>query len=246
MNKQSGMGLTELLISLFLASIIIINLLQFYLINKGQYIAAQKILEQGFDLQWINELLSASIRSAGFTPCLGIGQLSTVDRRHDAKNLQAFSVDSPGQLLKINRMGDSFTEILSIKSPTNILVANGKLFKEQHPVLIADCEHAEVHQISSINPLMGGFLITLARPLKFSYARTSYVGEWLEESWFIKENLNKERSLYYKLFQTEELSSAIHSLNIEDELVNGVHLIKLKMDLDNGQVNTLAVAVRSR
>jgi hypothetical protein len=245
MNNQSGIGLSEVLISLFLASLIMTTLIQLYLSNKRQYIEAQKLLGVSFDLQWINDLLSDSIRRAGFTPCLGIDQLKSMDRRNFKSTIPGLIIEQNSeQLIQINRMSESFTKVIDIQSPTRLIVSDGHLFKELHPVLIADCEHAEVHQILKVGKLEKNYFVILAKPLMFSYTPSVYMGEWFEEKWFIKQNNKKKPALYYKLFHTEELTTLIHSLRIQKKLVNGKQLITIVMDLDDNKTQQLVVAVR--
>lgn len=213
MNHQSGIGLPEVLISLFLTSLIMATLGQIYLSNKRQYSEAQTVLSASLDLQWVSDLLSDSIRHAGFTPCLGVDQMETIDRRNNKKNLSGLTIEqSPQQSVQVNRMSNLFSKVIAIQNTTQLIVSNTVLFKKHRPILIADCEHAEVHQILSVEKSAKTYLLTLAKPIMFSYPTTTYAGEWFEEKWFIKPNTKKDRTLHYKLFQTEELSSLIHSL----------------------------------
>lgn len=244
-NNQSGIGLSEVLISLFLASLIMTTLIQLYVSNKRQYIEAQKLLGVSFDLQWISDLLSDSIRRAGFTPCLGIEQLKAMDRRSFKKNIPALIIaQNPEQLIQVNRMSESFTRVIDILSPTRLIVSDGNLFKELHPVLIADCEHAEIHQILRVDKLEKSYLVILTQPLMFSYTPSVYIGEWFEEKWFIKQSDKKKTALYYKLFHTEELTPLIHSLAIKKKHINEKELITIVMGLDNNKAQQIVVAVR--
>ncbi len=244
MNNQSGIGLSEVLISLFLASLITTTLAQLYLSNKRQYVAAQKLLEVNFDIQWVSDLLRDSIRRSGFTPCLGIDQLKTIDRRNFKRTISGLIIEqTPEQLIQINRMSEFFTKIIDIQSPTRLIVSDGTLFKKLRPVLIADCEHAEVHQILRVDKLERGYLVILTKPLMFSYTPSVYLGEWYEEKWFIKKR-DKKTALYYKLFHTEELTTLVHSLHIERKRVNEKQLITIIMGLDNNKTQQLIVAVR--
>lgn len=245
MIKQSGWGLTDALISVFLTSLITMLLMQFYVSNKQQYLQAQQKLETNFDIQWVSDVLSDSVRRAGFTPCLGINQLEVVDRRHFKATVSAITIDSPSfSSLGINRMSEHFDKIILIRSPTQLLVTKGTIFRENHHVLIADCEHAEIHQILRVDREGRYFLITLTRPLLFSYSVSTYLGEWLEERWFIRENDKKIKSLFYKSVQVEELSSLIHSLQINLHKVNGKILLEIILGLDKNKTQKLLVAVR--
>jgi len=245
MTKQAGIGLSEVIISLFLASLILTLLTQLYLSNKRQYSEAQKLLETNFDLQWVSDLMSDSIRRAGFTPCLGIDQLKTIDRRNNDKTLLGLKIEqSPLQLIQVNRMSELFTQVIEIQSPTKVVVARDILFNEQRPVLIADCDHAEVHQILRVDTLPKSYLITLTRPLTFTFTRSIYIGEWFEEQWFIKKNAQKINSLHYKLFQTEELTSIVHSLEIKKTKVKQRELVDVVLGLDHNKTQSIIVAIR--
>jgi hypothetical protein len=243
MKKQAGLSLSEVLISLFLASIIMSILIGSYVTSKRQYVSAQKILETNFDLQWINDLLSNSIRRAGFTPCLGINQLTTFDSRNGSPSLSALLV-SPHSI-QVNRMSELFAQISTIPNSTQILVSEGKLFNKNRPVLIADCEHAEVNRILHMALLENGALITLTKPLKYSYSAVAYLGEWQEEQWFTKENSAGIDALHYKCAHTEELTSQIHSIQIKTQLLHGKQWVRLNMGLGEKKSHQFAVAIRS-
>ena len=245
MKSQLGLSLTEVLVSLLLTSIIMTTLIQLYLSSKHQYVATQALLEQQFDLIWVTDLLSDSIRRAGFTPCLGINQLKTLDTRNAVNILSAVKIlNSPTQSLQINRMNEVFSTVINIEGLTKIRVGKTVAFKEQRPVLIADCDHAEVHQILTIDKLKQGYLLHLTKPLMFSYPGTTYVGEWLEEKWFIKKNAKGESSLYYHLAQTEELTTFIHSLTIKLQKISKKQLVEVVMGLEDENTQKLIVAVR--
>lgn len=241
MKYQRGLSLSEVLISLFLTSLIISALTQFYLSNKRQYIEAQQILDKNFDLQWVGDLLSDSFRRVGFTPCLSVNQLTTKDMRDFSDHLSGFkSTNSPRQLVQINRMSEHFSKVLAISGATRILISRQVTLNPQHPVIIADCRHAEVHQILQIDTLDQKTLVTLNRPLFYSYESETYIGEWLEEQWFIKQNKTGANALYYSLYHTEEITPLVHSMHVEYDK----HLIKVRMGLDQGVIKQLMVAVR--
>lgn len=245
MNHQSGFGLSELLISLFLTTFLVTVLTQFYLSNKRHYLESQKQLEKHLDLQWVRELLSDSIRRAGFTPCVGITQLRVVDRRNWNSAIPEISVvDSPRPLIQVNRMSEQFTKVIATQNASQLLIAHGVLFKESHPVLIADCEHAEIHQVLRVDKIGHNDLVTLTKPLLFSYAASVYIGEWYEEQWFIAQNAKKVNTLYYKLFQAEEVTPLIHSLQVRQKQIQEKQLVEIAMTLDNNKTEQLVVAVR--
>lgn len=235
MNKQAGMSLSEVLIGLFLSSLIMMTLTQFYLSSKKQYLAAQDILSKNFDVQWVSDLLSDSIRRAGFTPCLSIDQLINDDK------LQSIRVqNNPQQSIQIQRMDEHFFKVKRLHGATKIVVERS-VFHEKNPILIADCEHAEVHQILSVSSQADGTVLTLKKPLRFPYSSSVYVGEFVEERWFIKKNAGGEEALYYQANQAEEMTPLIHSMNSS---IREKQLVKIVMELDMGKKQELWVRVR--
>ncbi|MFI4918818.1 MAG: PilW family protein [Legionellales bacterium] len=246
MRRQLGFSLSEILISLFLSGIIMTMLIQFYLNSKHQYLKTQKLLVKSFDVQWASALLADSIRRAGFTPCVGIDQLTRVDGRDVSQTISGLIVQNqPHAFIKVSRMSEVFSPVLTIQGLNQLTVPQGILFHQQRPLLIADCIHAEVLQIQRIDKSdFGSYLITLTKPLVFSYTTPAYVGEWLEEKWFIKNNSSKASALYYKSVQTEELTPLIHSLTIKEQTAQGRRLLAISMGLDEDKTHQMVVAVR--
>lgn len=233
MKKQSGMSLSEVLVSLFLSSFIMTLLTQFYLNSKHLYIEAEEVLAENFDLQWANDLLSDSIRRAGFTPCLGIDQLNL---KQNGVVVRGLTIENePRPLIQVNRMSEHFVSLVSVANSTQLVVSPGVSFHEKRSVMIADCEHAEVHNISSVE----GSVIHVEKPLQFKYSKSAYVGEFIKEQWFIKNN-----ALYYKLNQAEEVTSLIHSLSMHNQREHGKPFIEVIMSLADGKTRKLLIAVR--
>lgn len=245
MKTQAGISLTEVLISLFLTSVIVTTLCQLYLGCKRQYLEIEKILTARFDVQWVSDLLSDSIRRAGFTPCLGIEHLQVIDRRNRQNKIHALQISNqPNQFIQVNRMNEHFTKIVKVEGATRILVQNPVSFHKRRPVLVADCEHAEVQELFDIEHHADNSLITLNKPLVFSYDSSAYIGEYLEEKWFIKNNANDEATLHYHLVQTEEVTSLIHFMHTRNRRVKEKQLLEIILGLDENKIHKLRVAVR--
>ncbi|HAT1658025.1 TPA: prepilin-type N-terminal cleavage/methylation domain-containing protein [Legionella pneumophila] len=246
MRRQTGFGLSEMLISLFLASIITITLTQIYIRSKPQYLKAQELLEINFDLLWISDLLSDSIRKAGFTPCLSVEKLKTYDSRHAEREIINFQIENmPQAQLRINRMSDVYTEVINFMSPTQVVIQEPVISNIKHPLIISDCRHAEVHTVSKIDKLNNGYQITLKKPLKFRYDEIAYLGEWLEETWFTKQNEKCEKTLHYKLFQTEELSPLIHEFYVARRIVKQRPVLDFTIGSDKEKFRKISVSVRN-
>lgn len=245
MKKQMGLSLTEVLISLFLGSVIMTELIQLFIESKHQYLETEKVLAIRFDLQWVTDLLSDSIRRAGFTPCLGIDRLQIIDQRNHHNKIRGLHVGNhPDQFIQVNRMNEYFAKIVKIQSSTRILVQNSVTFHKKRPILIADCEHAEIQEIFDMEQQGEHLLIILKKPLYFSYDTSLYVGEYLEEKWFIKNNANHEDTLHYQLVHTEEITPLIHFMHTRNRVVRERQFLEISMGLDENKTHELRVWVR--
>ena len=212
------------MISLFLANLIIMGLMQVYLTTKRQYLKTQTLLETHFDVQWVSDLVSDSVRRAGFTPCLGLDYLNVRDRRSSDSVVHAVSVANHS--ITIKRMSEWFSFAV-IENPTTIALTQSPAFTKKTPILIADCEHAEVHTIS--NKTKSG--IHLNQPLLFHYTPPIYVGEWIEERWYIKKNAQGVDALFYKAKDAEELSPLIHALQAKIQTISGIRQMDINLGL---------------
>ncbi|KTC88716.1 prepilin cleavage protein [Fluoribacter dumoffii] len=245
MKKQAGISLTEILISLFLTSVMITVLVQLYLISKRQYMEIEKILTMRFDVQWAIDLLSDSIRRAGFTPCLSIDRLHVVDRRNPRHRIYALQTgNQPHPYIEINRMTEYFAKIVKIRDATKVLVQNQGSFHRQRLVLIADCEHAEIQEVVNIEEHAGNSLITLSKPLLFSYGKGTYIGEYLEEKWLIRKNTSHENTLHYQRVKAEEVTPLIHFMHIRNRRIKEKQFLEIILDLDEDKTQEIKVVVR--
>lgn len=213
--NQSGTGLPEILIGLLLSTFIMTGLMHQYLSTKWQLLHIQTALDASTERQLVADLIRTSTHKAGFTPCLSINRLITVDQRDGHKNLTAIEVDTTVRpTLRINRMSDSFTEVSQILSPIKLLAADGQPLSYEHPVLIADCYHAEVQFINNVAQSENGQTITLDKPLAFDYQLPVYIGAWVEEAFFVREGKSGKKGLFYQAYHTDELSRLVNAMSL--------------------------------
>ncbi|MFA6301797.1 MAG: prepilin-type N-terminal cleavage/methylation domain-containing protein [Legionella sp.] len=234
MKAQNGFSLAEVLISLFLASLILSTLTQYYLSSKRHYLEAQKIVSDHFDIQWVSDLLSDSIRRAGFTPCINIDKLRF-------KNPQLHAIILDKALIEVNRMSEHFFEVLDLPNRSQVVLPASAVINPSKKIIIADCTHAEVHEIADVEKNAFKSQVTLSKPLLFHYKNPIYFAQWLEEKWFIRPNSKKIPALYYQLVRAEELTPLIHSLSVEKEN----SLVKVLLGLEGGKSRTLFVGMRT-
>lgn len=245
LNKPQGFSLSEAVISLFIATIIMTTLMQMYLLCKQQYTKTQTLLSEKLDIQWVSALLTDSIRRAGFTPCLGIDKLVVEDRRANKHVIAGlYHQNQPKPLIKVQRMHEQFASLLRIQNKQQILTQQGVAFNPNRPLIIADCMHAEIHNIERVDKELDGVAITLKEPLVFNYVKSVAVGEWLEERWFIKEKSANTTSLYYQLIQSEELTPLVRHFNVAEQKIRNQRLIRVELILDAGKTYSLDTVVR--
>lgn len=242
MKKSLGYSLSEVLISVFIATLIMTLLSQVYLHNKQLYKNSQKILATRMEVEWVSELLSDSLRRAGFTPCVGIEKLTTMDTRNPLEKMVAYHLLSSQDGLQVSRMSEFFSYVTEAMNPYVLKVALPFQMSERKVVLVADCYHAEVHEVERFERLPHATQIVLTKPLVYAYQK-AFIGEWIEEQWRVQTNKRGMKSLYYQFGHKEELSAVIHTLHVRQRAQHQ-QLLDVMMRLSNGMTHQFSVAVR--
>tara|TARA_Y100000588_G_scaffold294919_1_gene314969 strand:- start:12 stop:746 length:735 start_codon:yes stop_codon:yes gene_type:complete len=241
--KQQGFSLSELLISLLLSSLITIAIVNHYISCKKQAVETQKRVDTHFDVQMVIDLMRDSIRHAGFTPCLNLNHLETTTKDKKINPLTAIKINPEKTSLTINRMSELFDCVVEQFSTTDLFTRE-QIIRPKQKVLIADCYHAEINEISRIKHQGQGLLIQLKKPLKHSYQSPAYIGEWVQERFFIPGD-DYKKALFYQVKGVDELTDAIHSMSIEQKQKNNKTLIAVKLELQYGRQIQFETLVRS-
>ncbi|MGQ3888217.1 PilW family protein [Legionella sp. CNM-1927-20] len=236
MIKQRGISLLELMISVFLFCLLIEILTQTYLNSKRQYLTAQKKLDNALDIQLISQLIRASIRSAGFTPCLNSDYLIMRDGRKSS-NLQLSSIQIKDNSLIIRRMSDDFFTVKRQFDSQHLLITDNKILTKGEVVLIADCVHGEIHELSSVEYTSSGLLVGLKKPLSFHYLSPMYLGSWLEEQFFTKIDKYGVRNLFYKLKHAEQLTSMVNRFSAKMLKKEGYRFIEVILGIGDKTID---------
>lgn len=247
MSRQRGVGLTELMISLCLSTLLMMALIQTYLNSKRHYNQLQASLEQGLELQLVSELIRDSVRSAGFAPCIGMNHVISKDRRGKfAAGLLAMEV-GPGksQSLTLSHMSEDFVTVLKQLSPTRLLLDGWRDVDKKRALVVADCFHAEVHLIADRQKTPEGWVVTLKKSLDFQYSSPFYLGEWLEERFYIEKNSQGKLALFYDASHPEELTDLINGLSSQLVSQKGSTLLRVTLRLAKGGEIVLDTQVRT-
>lgn len=246
MNKQRGISLIELLISLSLASFILLLLIQQYVWVKQNYQRMQNEWNEMNDLQAIVDLMRDRVQHAGFTPCANVEQLKTIDPR-DGHAL--FAIATQDDRLLINYMSESFALVFALWNNQQLVIAPSQALAEQlreRPIIIADCYHAEIDSVAMITSMRDGILITLRHPLRFNYHSPIYVGEWVQSSFFMRKTSQNERSLFYQHDRADALSSIIKNFVVQLQSYAYGILATIHFELKDAHTFDFDSVVRSR
>lgn len=243
MRPQQGFTLVELMVGMFLSTIIATTVLNLYFYVKRNYLQAQELISTHYDLSLVKTMILRSVHQAGYTPCISLDQLDVYDQRsYQNKVLVPLSfINEPSGMLRINRMSEHFNEVKNIMTAYEIDLVEKRKFKPGYPLMIADCRHAEI--ITQYQQYKNK--IILKHPLKFAYEGSISLGEYFEERWFIQGSRNKNPSLYYYRTHKEELTPVINSLKISQVSTLPAKTLIIDLFWGKGKTYSFRASVRA-
>lgn len=226
-NKLQGISLLELMLASALSSFIVLAVWQGLAIQQRAMNQIHHHMAVDVELASVASILRDRIRHAGFSPCLSLAHLVTLDE--EANPLLPYQLDELGQRLTLNRMGDAYQEVTVINDH-ELRVNRQKKSTSVH--LISDCFHAELVRISQHD--RNGIL--LQHPLRFSYQPPVFLGEWQSESF----EVIKGKGLMLHGHRSDVLSDRVQQLEIH--LLEDKQRFRLKLQVE---VDHLARQVKS-
>lgn len=230
MKTARGFSLTELLFGLFLSSILMGGVFHLYLKHSKAFELLQHKLQADIELQWIKEWLSHSIRMAGFTPCVSLNRLNMEALRFPSARRPTFEV---------MRMGEPVLPIIEVVNSREVVVSSSNAIKASSQVLIADCQHAAVHQVVDVRIQGSRMRVILREPLAQNYHH-AFLGVWHHEIW----SWGTDGSLYYQVKSKEEVSALIREFSVKPRPGND-HLVDVRLAHANGSIMDFTVAIRA-
>lgn len=237
--KQLGFSLTELLVSFFISTLLILILTQHVLSVCRQHHQVHATLDQAMEMQWVFDVMRDRVHHAGFTPCRRLDHLVSTDTRDIPESLLPIEVDQEGHAkLWIRKMNEAALTSINVKTNTIFFIDKSINLKSERPILISDCTHAEVHDVDRIEPTRGGHLVHLKKLLVFDYESQVYVGEWMSESFYFKE------ALFYQQHRADKLTSQIKSMVFELNNRTSYPMLSMHFTLHNGTSDSLEAKVR--
>jgi hypothetical protein len=243
MIKEKGLSLIEVMLNLFLGILLITALINHYLTAKSQYEHVNTLRVQAMELNTVENLLRESIRSAGFSPCLGFNRLNSMENL--SKKLTGVEVNlGKHQALRVSRMSEIY-EVVAEIAREEVLINGSRDYKKGDFIVIADCYHAEIRQIAFVSHRHARALIGLKKPLEFDYIAPVYLGEWVREEFYVKKNTDGENALFYDRGHPEELTHAVRKFSAQILINQEQSLVQVQLGLLHNQYMTLETKVRS-
>lgn len=226
-QREQGLTLLECLLGIVLSLLLLTLVMQQYLHIKQETIGVIQAVTRASRLHLAFDLLRRRGHQAGFCPCLPIRNLMSFDHRTH-QPLQTLEIKrKPGFKLTFYRMSDEFVSIKGMPQAHTFALLGSWRPHPQHPVIIADCRHAEVIQSYHIHS--GEMRVSSA--LKYTYHSPIYLGEWITEAFWISTTSHERSTLFYTHAQhTEALLSDVYALDGQLEAHHPHPLLHLSMD----------------
>ena len=246
MKREQGFGLPELMIGFFLSTFILMMVMQHVLQAKQQSQIIFSALDASLELQWVSDFVRSRVRMAGFTPCLRLDHLECFDARVKAESMAPIEViNDPETRLMIHRMRDDKVAVARQISALTWAI-DSPVVRIDRPVVIADCYHAEVHDIENMVQSGQDYIITLKEPLMFDYEPPVYLGEWISELFFVRATSTGSRALFYRYHRVDQLSEKIRDFSAKLQNLDGETLLHLVLQREDKRAWILDTRVRAR
>lgn len=241
---QTGISLVELMIAMLLSLWLIVGIVLAYFSNQRSYLTAEALAHMQENARVAIYLLSQEVHSAGYIGCLPLNaiELNQVnthffsDTRLGGWNqgTSTFHFHLPADIAK---KAAPNTNILLVQRMTNdnYVVRSAEknaIFFEQKPnyevgetLLISDCVHANIVQVTSISSNK----ITVSPALVQSYNRASQIGHLASVFYYIRKTNRKNTggAPIYALYRRDINESA----KLAQEVVEGIENMQIKFGI---------------
>ena len=246
--KIQGMTLIEILVAMLLSSLMAAALVHYYLYSKINYRDDEQQVNRVIDSLWTATLLRQDLQKAGFTPCQSLQTLHSLDRRKiDTQALKAITViQSPLPQLQIQYMDAHYATLLTRISGQQFVVETDSRWQNGDGLLIADCDHAEVHTLKSIHYYGQQARIGLLNAPLTAFKPPIYVGQWIEKRWSIRPLKNGQMALFHgSAAREEEISNEIDRLQVTWLQSHPEPLLEIILGKGNKELQHFSVWLRN-
>ena len=236
-RNERGLSILECMLGMTLALSLLHLLLQHYLQIKQETAVTRENLQQIARMQTVLPLLENRGHQAGFTPCLPIDHLRNVDHRN-GQSLKAIIIENtPFFKITFQHMAH-FVPVAAPMAENQWTLVEHWRPKSQVPIMIADCQHAEVLDKYQIQ----GQTVRFLQKLKYHYQPPIFVGEWQRESFWLQRNLQGKSALFYQAYQhAEELWTGVANMQGFIETQRGRVLLHITLGFDQDPALTYLI-----
>jgi hypothetical protein len=242
MNTCRGFTLLELTISCFLASVLMAFFMQQVFQFKRQSQVMHHQMNETMEIQWLIDFMRSRVYKAGFTPCRQLEDLIRIDTRAKPGTLRSIELNAKQDGFLLHHMDDDVLQIESQMNASTFRVHSTHI-KKEHPVLVSDCYHAEVHTVAQVSHQGDDTVIVLKEPLIYDYPKPFYLGEWVTEAFFLR-NIGDNKALFYQYHRVDQLMPHVRSFKVKLGKARSHFLLNLKLTLDT--LRTVEIDIRGR
>lgn len=205
-RNQRGLTLIELLISIVIASFLLIILVQIYFETKNAQVLQAAITDVEFNASRTISILSSELKRAGHIGCAHLSQDFPLNSNNfiSANNIivgkdneiQIRYVDLPGVILKQISAG-------------TLVASHEKEFKENDILMISDCHKAEVFTVKAVQATDSLQNITPNEPLKNVYDENAEIGRVVNNRYYL-DNTDAGHSLFVEDIEHKKIVLVDH------------------------------------
>lgn len=166
------MTLIELLISISISLFILAMLLEIFLATQKNHLILSALTHLEENANVAIQLLTNSIRTAGYTGC--------------AHSFTLKSIDPSIEKITIHHASPQTATLLEpLKNKTQLHATQEPLFAENKILLISSCQSAELFSVKKITPHQHTQFIQSQTPLYNIYPAFSEISEWETQSFYV-------------------------------------------------------------
>jgi hypothetical protein len=189
-----GFSLSEVLVSLFLSSLLLSVLMGEYVTVVAQYRALTRHITQELNETFATRWIRFRLKRAGFTPCKPLSQLKRLDNE---AAIQPITI-TQGSILQLNSMSEASQRVIEAIASDNLTVQHSLILNPKKSVLLANCHEAEKATLLDMKKSGGVVHLLFEKPLHIHMDEPLYVGSLIEESFSVKRLLSGQLGLLYQ------------------------------------------------
>lgn len=218
-----GFSLSELMVSLFLSSVISIGLFKSYFLVKDNYLTMIKKIRQHQEQLLIMSELQNAIGLAGFSPCLNLSNLAFDKTLPVIAIVQADDKTLPtairnravagSDIIIINRMDTTYSQAVLTSVKTRIGIAPPLQIKSKDKLLMVSCYQYHLSIIANLSSSQNSQQAQLVTAHDFQISDRVYLSPLITQLFYIGHNSRKGLSLFMSDGRSEEISDQIKKIN---------------------------------